>query len=148
MNSATVAIGVLCIALSSAAGFGAAWTYQSTVIEATKHEYETRLAAARSAAQQASIDAQKRVISAQNEAQRRAAVLRRDADRAAEYAAGLRESIATAGRAYTTTLDACAQHAATLGQLLGDCGDSFRKMAATCDGHANDVKTLSDGWPR
>ena len=144
----TLIIGVLSIVVGSVTGFGVAWKFQSTVLEATKHEYETRLAAARSAAQQASIDAQKRVISAQNEAQRRAAVLRRDADRAAEYAAGLRESIATAGRAYTTTLDACTEHAATLGQLLGDCGDRYRKLAATCDGHANDVKTLSDGWPR
>jgi len=144
----TLIIGILSIVVGSVTGFGVAWKFQSTVLEAQKHEYEASLAAARAAAQQATIDAQKRVITARDEAQRRAVVLRRDADRAAESAAGLRESIATAGRAYTTTLDACAQHAATIGQLLGDCGDRYRWLAATCDGHANDIKTLSDGWPK
>lgn len=37
---------------------------------------------------------------------------------------------------------------ATLAELFGDCSAKYRGLAEAADGHANDARTLSEGWPR
>lgn len=47
----------------------------------------------------------------------------------------------------TATLEALRATTATLGTVFQDCAGRYRKMAENADGHANDVRTLSDAWP-
>jgi hypothetical protein len=43
---------------------------------------------------------------------------------------------------------ACLVAAATLGELFTECGEAYRDVAGAAQGHANDVRTLTCGWPR
>lgn len=73
----------------------------------------------------------------------------------AEFAAlqrsnlGLRNTVATL-RANLPALaaDACRQTADTALAVFGDCTARLGEMAAAADGHANDVQTLMEAWPR
>ena len=46
------------------------------------------------------------------------------------------------------TAIAANKRAVTLGQLLESCGAEYQSVARSADGHALDVKTLIDAWPR
>lgn len=73
------------------------------------------------------------------------------ADYAAAHAAsrGLRDTLAAAIRDLPgTPVEACRATADAALAVLGECADRYRAVAEAADGHASDVQTLSDAWPR
>lgn len=132
-------------ALSAALAGGAAWTYQANRYEKEKAELYASAAAALRVQEQRYADQFRR---ATDQAQARVRASRVDADRARHVADGLRNDLARAVRAAETTPTACPSTAAALGELLADVEAEGRKLAETCDGHASDVRTLIEAWPR
>ena len=88
------------------------------------------------------------VIAAQNAAASRISQLRLDAAGARATADGLRTSISTALSRADNDLAACTDTANTIGKLLDQCGTAYQELGAVADGHASDVKTLIDAWPK
>lgn len=85
----------------------------------------------------------------QYESIQRETALRAAADAAAASAGGLRHELAAIrGRLSAVTAEACRATASTALELFGACADDYRDMAAAADGHAADVQTLSDSWPK
>jgi len=73
------------------------------------------------------------------------------ADYAAAHAAalGLQRTVADMrGQLATASVEACRTTAAASLTVFGECEDQYRAVAAAADGHASDVKTLSDAWPK
>lgn len=105
------------------------------------------LAAEKSARAQEQAWAQQ-LETANREAEARNQALEAAAAAAAATAGRLRNNLADLQqRLAGTTAQACRETAATLATLFGNCTDEYRALAATADGHASDVRTLSDAWP-
>ena len=86
---------------------------------------------------------------AQNAATERETKLRADFAAAHAAALGLRDTITTRrDRLPTTSADACRQTSATVLDVLGDCSAAVEQLATAADGHASDVQTLTDAWPK
>ncbi|MDD0814298.1 hypothetical protein PSQ39_06610 [Curvibacter sp. HBC28] len=84
-----------------------------------------------------------------NAAQTRQATLRADADSARAESERLREQTADAGRRLAAAPPAAVlEYATATGELLAECSRSYQGLAAAADGHASDVRTLIDAWPR
>ena len=64
------------------------------------------------------------------------------AERLRGDASALRTRLADAPR------DAAADTAAAAGELLAECGEAYRTMAGAAERHANDLRTLTQAWPR
>lgn len=85
---------------------------------------------------------------ANREAEARNQALEAAAAATAAAAGRLRHNLATLQqRLAGTPAQACHETAATLATLFGNCTDEYRALAAAADGHASDVRTLSDAWP-
>jgi len=92
---------------------------------------------------------QQEVTRATQNAARRAQVARADADNARADLERLRDDLRAS--AVPASGDACTaadQRAATLAELFGQCAGAYQGMARTANGHANDVRTLTDAWPK
>ena len=86
---------------------------------------------------------------AQNAAIVRETKLRADYAAAHAAANGLRDTIAAARiRLPTTAASACKQTADTALVVFGECTAEVERLASAADGHAADVKTLTDAWPK
>lgn len=86
---------------------------------------------------------------AQNAATERETKLRADYAAAHAAALGLRNTIATRrDRLPTASPDACRQTSATALDVLGECSAAVEQLATAADGHASDVQTLTDAWPK
>jgi phage-related minor tail protein len=81
------------------------------------------------------------------QAQARAAENAAAAGRAKSELARLRESAAAGARHAGTSSGACTEYAATATDVLNECGGALVELAATADGHVNDIKTLTGSWP-
>ena len=85
---------------------------------------------------------------AQNAATERETKLRADYAAAHAAALGLRNSIASRrDRLPTASPDACRQTSVTAFDLLSECSATVEQLATAADGHASDVKTLTEAWP-
>ena len=74
-----------------------------------------------------------------------------DASGALRSLDGLRRAIRLAARGDPvpgTTTAPDDQPASAVGQLLIECATAFVGLAKAADGHASDVQTLNDAWPR
>lgn len=119
------------------------WRFAAKEKERVEAQAETDRLAYRSRLQQ-----QDRVIVAQNQAAARA-VAARAADRAAGDAIDrLRDESAKSLDAARVSHEACIANATTLRTVFSACTAEYREVGAAAQGHADDVKTLSDGWPR
>jgi phage-related minor tail protein len=81
------------------------------------------------------------------QAQSRAAENAAAAGRAKSELARLRESSAIGARHASTSSGACTEYATTATDVLNECGGALVELAATADGHVNDIKTLTGSWP-
>ncbi len=103
---------------------------------------------------QANIDAreterlrQRSVDKAVDAAAAREIGLRADAARAAGLARGLRDDLsALKSRSQSGTAEA--ERTTAIGVLLAESSEAYRELAATCDRHVNDVRTLIESWPK
>ena len=85
-----------------------------------------------------------------NAARKQADVHRRDADAARTESDGLREQAVSAARLLAdarTPEAAVREYATTVNELFDNCQREYQGMAATAQGHADDVATLIAAWP-
>jgi hypothetical protein len=141
-------ITLIAAAVAAAMGFGAAWQLQAGNISEIKLEHANERIAIQRAARTTIERTTGAVIAAQNAAASRAVVLRRDADAARTAADGLRDDIDIATRAAATSLDACHLTATAYGRLLIASTAAYRGLAEVCDRHVQDVRTLTEAWPK
>jgi hypothetical protein len=144
----TIVIALISAVISGAVGFGAAWKWQGSTINELKVEYaNTKLADQQSAhtVKERNLEA---VVTAQNHATARVAVIKRDADSARSALDGLRAQSAAALQSAAKSLDACTATAATYDQLLNSCGDRYQALGNLADRHVNDIQTLTEAWPK
>ncbi len=92
---------------------------------------------------------QKALQDAQNAATERQNKLRTDYAAAHTAALGLRRTVADLrDQLASAPAAACRATADTALVVFDDCAEKYRAVAEAADGHASDVKTLTDGWPR
>jgi hypothetical protein len=88
-------------------------------------------------------------IGAANHATDRQQINQAAAAAAGAVAGSLRDAIAAFAKARPDdTASSARASAATLGTLLADCEGRYREMAEIADGHASDVRTLKEAWPK
>lgn len=137
---------------AASAGIGAwqvqGWRYGVQIAE---------IEASHAKAVQASIDAarekQKEItdgyIKALNDARTREANLRRDVAVASDAVNSLRKQAADAARQLANQPTATVViYATAASELLSECSAEYQRLAEKADGHAADVKTLIEAWPR
>ena len=83
-----------------------------------------------------------------NAATTRESVLRRHATAARNESDSLRAQLTDAARRFADAPPAAViEYAATTNELLTDCSRRYQELGAQADGHANDVRTLTEAWP-
>lgn len=139
-----------------ALGAGAAWNIQGVRLDALEVEFGKY----RNEAEQNALAAKRLLMDKENfwrqekenariNALAREAQLKKDVSVAQSTVGGLRDDIgALQARLATSPVAACIDTAATLGELLGQCSESYRDMAEIADRHASDAKTLIEAWPK
>ena len=119
------------------------WRFGAKEKDRVEAQAETDRLAYRSRLQQ-----EARVTAAQNDAAARTRAAR-DADLAAGDAIDrVRDEAAKSIDAARVSHEACLNNATTLQTVFNQCAREYREMGAAAQGHADDVKTLSDAWPR
>lgn len=135
-------------AILAAAGFVGGWTIQSWRYGAKENERaQQELVDERSAATTA-IRRQESVIAATSAATARETTLRRDADGSRRALVSLSDATDQTLRDASTSLGACTERAAALGELFTTSAEQYRNVAEKADRHASDVKTCHDAWPK
>ena len=139
--------------LAGALALGAAWQVQDWRMGGQLTSLKASHAAAAEKAQTDARAAQLTVDTTYQEALNAARIreisLRRERDAARAESDGLREQSAAAARRladapHATVLD----YATTAGELLADCSRGYQELAGQADGHAADVRALTEAWPR
>lgn len=124
---------------------GAAWVYQD-------NRYEAKIARMEQQAAELLRETEKRyahqLIAAESKAKERERKLRADADLANSTADGLRNDLARALAAAQSSPAACLERATAFANVLEDMERAGRAMAAACDRHVNDIRTLTEAWPQ
>ena len=83
-----------------------------------------------------------------NAARTRETVIRRNADLARTESDGLRAQLTDAARRIAAAPPASvAEYATAVSELLAVCSRERTYFAGQADGHANDVRTLTEAWP-
>jgi ABC-type transporter Mla subunit MlaD len=96
-------------------------------------------------AEQQSKELEIKITEAHNEAIKRQKTLKAAADNARAVADSLRKQLENK----TQTADnAASQSTDAVSTILADCARDYADMAEKADGHASDVKTLMDAWPK
>lgn len=112
-------------------------------------EYQVKKAAADQAALVKERMLRKKVEDAENAATERETKLRADYAAAHAAARGLRDTITDLrGRLATSPVAACRATAATTLDVFEDCTGKYRALAEAADGHASDVETMIQAWPK
>lgn len=88
------------------------------------------------------------IIQAQNDAAVRAIALRRDADRSRTALVSLSAAADEALRRAQAGHDASINTAIAAIDILKRCGKEYAGLAEVADRHVNDIKTISEAWPK
>ena len=144
------------IAAGIAVGFVAAWNLQGIRLDSLEVEFGTyRLAVERQAviARAEAIKQKEQWIKEKEDAEQHAAereeILRTERDTALAAGTRLRDTIATLRvRLADAPGYACIATADALAGLLDQCQQEYRVMGEIADGHASDVQTLMEAWPK
>ena len=151
-------VWVALVAALSATSCKLKWDNQGLTIEVEKHA--TKIAGlkadiqesnARAAVQAARFEQQARAAE-QARSQREKALLA-DAAGAKSELDGLRSAIAATRAGYGLSANPTAfatglDPTDTFAELLSESAGRYTELAATCDRHVNDIKTLTDAWPK
>ncbi len=135
-------------AVIAATGFAGGWTIQSWRYGAKENEHAQQVLADQRLSAATSIRRADNVIDAQNAAAGREVALRRDAAGARTALVSLHDASAEAMRDAATTHAACLVRAATFSELLDTVAAAGGDLAEKAGRHTNDVRTLSDAWPK
>lgn len=144
---------IAALAVTAALAAGGAWQYQSARYERLLAEQRTEYATAQvRALEVAHADTQRLQAQAQAAAAAAATRIHRlsaDRDRLRAAADGLRGDLATAAlRLPDATPDAVIEYAAALDSVFLDCTARYEQLATKADGHASDVQTMIESWPK
>lgn len=142
-------VGLLALAL----GAVPTWFWQAnrydTLIAKEAQTAAERLAKANQDALDKTVELQRKKDAALKAAEARAAALRAAAAGAAAESDGLRAQLAEARvQLSSSTCSSITRYADTLSQLFDQCQGQLVTLASKADGHASDVRTLLDSWPK
>ena len=143
-------------AVSVVVGAWLAWVVQEIRIDGVKVELSTYRAQVEQQAieaRQAALKQKEQWIKEKEDAEQKAAereaTLRTERDRALAGARRLRDDIATLRTRLPNAIpSACLATADALAGLFDQCQQEYRAMAEIADGHASDVQTLMEAWPK
>ena len=142
--------------LSALGGAWVAWSIQGFRLDDLEHDF----AGYRQQVQQQALDARQAALKqqaawikekedAEQKAAEREATLRVERDRAIAGARRLRDDLTTLrARLPNAIPSACIATADALAGLLDQCQQEYRVMGEIADGHASDVQTLMEAWPK
>jgi hypothetical protein len=136
------------LAICAALGFGSAWKIQDWRADAKEKERVEQILADQRLAAASNIRRLDNVISAQDRAVSRMAVLRVAADGSRAALISLSDAADSALRTAADSQAACLSRATTLSELLKTSAGAYERMAEVADRHASDVQTLVDAWPK
>ena len=142
--------------LSAIGGAWLAWSIQGFRLDDLKHDfagYKTQVEQQAVEARQAALKQKEQWIkekeNAEQKAAEREAALRVERDRALAGARRLRDDLTTLrARLPNAIPSACIATADALAGLLDQCQQEYRVMGEIADGHASDVQTLMEAWPK
>ena len=142
--------------LAAIGGGLVAWSLQGFRLDDLKHDfagYKTQVEQQAVEARQAALKQKEQWIKEKEDAEQKAAereaTLRTERDRALAGARRLRDDIATLRTRLPNAIpSACLATADALAGLLDQCQQEYRGMAEVADGHASDVQTLMEAWPK
>ena len=136
---------IILAALIAATSFGGAWQIQDWRYGAREAAHEQQKLADR---RRAGRDGQPRPDGDAGAVRSAASFLGRNADGARAALVSLHDAADAAMRSAETSHAACIVTADAERVVLGQCSESYRSLAEVADGHASDVKTLTDACPR
>ncbi len=144
---------IIACAISAALAAAGTWAFEDARHRAALGEIRVEQSNAALRAQTQARTAEqsitRRYTEALNAAQNRQITLRADANSARVESDRLREQSADAARRIAAAPPAAvAEYATAVGELLADCSRRYQELGAKADGHAADVRTLIDAWPR
>ena len=133
--------------------FGAGWGVNGWRMGQTIANMERAAAQAQVVAQAEKAEVEKRYAEklkgAYDDAKKREATIRADAAAVRRTADRLRDDLADIRRNLPeATIAACRVRADTVADLLGRCAGRYTDLAERADRHVNDVKTLTEAWPK
>ena len=142
--------------LAAIGGGWVAWSLQGFRLDDLKHDfagYKTQVEQQAVEARQAALKQKEQWIKEKEDAEQKAAereaTLRTERDRALAGARRLPDDIATLRTRLPNAIpSACLATADALAGLLDQCQQEYRGMAEVADGHASDVQTLMEAWPK
>lgn len=148
-----VAIKALLIA-AVAVALGFAWNWhvkheQNIGYQKAVAEYNVKLLAAKEAADQREQELSAQVQEAQDNGLKREETIKALADAVGKSSDSLRNT-ANAIRLGLplATVEAARTAADAFATVFTDCQGRYGELAAKADGHANDVRTLEEAWPK
>jgi len=139
--------------VAGALAFGAAWQVQSwrygEQITTIKQQHtDAALSSARNALKLTE-HYRENADAAIRKAEARAAQNKRDADSLRAELDGLRGDLADVpDRIRNASREAVDQYATAATVVFGECAARYSELAISATGHASDVQTLMDAWPR
>ena len=139
--------------VAGALAFGAAWQvqgmrYGEQITTIKQQHTDAALSSARNALKLTE-HYRENADAAIKKAEARTAQNKRDADRLRDELDGLRGDLANVpGRIRSATREAVDQYAATATAVFGECAARYSELAAAAAGHASDVQTMMDAWPK
>jgi len=143
---------VISAMVSAAMAALAAWGIQGwrmdAEISSLKTEYATQQARAVEMAHAETIRLQSVKDSAEKLAARRQSDLARDLAANRDALGRLSHAADSALQRASDSHSACIATAASQGVVLNQCSTRLIEVAASADGHASDVQTMTDAWPK
>lgn len=134
--------------IAASLGAAGAWQIQEWRFDAKEKAHaEQKLVEVRQSAA-AAIRQLDNVLVAQNAGAARAVRLRSDLDSARTELDRLRTAINSTVPGGDATQATCPDRADTVGELLAACAAELVEVGERADRHTNDVKTLTDAWPK
>lgn len=136
------------------------WTYQGAKIDAAVADAKAKASQVKAEAADAMTEAVKnarteeRAVAktyqeALNAARTRESLLRAELDGLRLANDSLRDQSATAARLLAAAPPAAVlEYATAVGELLGDCRAAYAGVVEKADGHASDVRTHREAWPK
>lgn len=141
-------IAAIIATASFGGGFGAAWKIQNGIAAEKENEYVQQTLRATQDSAAAAIRRADNVIIAQSEAALRERRLRADAASSRDAVGRLSHAADEALSRAQATHAACLVTAAAASELLITVSTERRELAEKADRHVNDLKTLTDAWPK
>lgn len=143
------ATGLVALAI----GFGGGWEVQAwrygAQIASIKQDNSDAIASSAKSALKLTEHYRENADAAVQKAEVRMAQNKRDADGLRDELDGLRGDLATVpGRIRNATREAVDQYASAATVVFDQCTRRYSEMAGAASGHASDVETLREAWPK